>query len=198
MIEVDEDTYNRQQAVMATLTKVAQHPKAKLLLQQAHREVDPQAIAPDLDRDKAENEKVSALQKEFADYKAEQEKLRAKELQDRSLAEMTAKIEGGLARLKRDYRLTDEGVAHVRKIMEDEGIVNPDAAYAVFEKRNPPDMPATPRGGSGPWNFLDIPDQGDGTAYAKKLLDTHRPGAGGGELVLDREVHAALNGLRGQ
>lgn len=197
-VEIDEVEYNRQQAIISTLTKVAQHPKGKLLLQKAHKEVDPNAITPDLDRESAENDRVAAVEKKFEEYKAEQEKLRAEAEKKQSLDALNSKIENGLSRLRREHRLTDEGVEAIRKLMEEEGIVNPDTAFAVFEKRQPPPMPAMPHAGSnGPWNFLDVSnDKDDGTRYAKSLLDTHKPGAGGGDVVLDKEIHAALHGLR--
>ena len=191
-LEVDEAEWLGSQRLRDTLVKVANHPKAKLLLQEAHKLVDPAAITPDLDRKTEENERVSAVQKKLDDFLEAQAKEKAEATAKASLDALMAKVEGGLLRIKRDHRLTDEGVEHVRKIMQDEGILDAEIAFAVFEKRNPPQMPSTPRGGTGAWNFLE--DIKDDDKYPKALIETK----GQNDLVLDREIHAALNEIRGR
>jgi hypothetical protein len=191
-VEVDEEEYLRTQKLRETVLQAANHPKAKLLLQQAHKLVDPNAHTPDLDREQADNDRVAAVKKEFDEYREAQEKEKAEQKKQADLDALTAKVEGSLAKLKREQRLTDEGVAAVRKVMDEEGILNAEAAYAIFEKRHPPAMPATPRG-AGAWNFLEVPTESEEGAYTKSLLETK----GSNDLVLDREIRAALNDIRG-
>lgn len=191
-IEVDEATYLQQKGVIDVLSRVAQNPKAKLLVQQAHKLVDPNAATPDLDRENSENERVSALQKQIDDFKAAQEKEKREAAEQRRLEDLQLRIDSGLSKLRTEHRLTDEGVKKIRDIMESEGIVNPDTAFAVFEKRHPPPLPENPRG-NGAWNFMTFDETDQGAEYAKKLLESKASN----DLVLDREVHAALNDVRG-
>jgi hypothetical protein len=191
-VEIDEEQYLRDQQLRRALEKVVANPKAKLLLQEAHKMVDPQAITPELDREKSESERITAMRKEFDDFKAAVEKEKAEAAAARQAEALKLSVDTGLARLKREQHLTDEGIAAVRKLMEEKGILNADDAFAIFERQNPAPPPLTPRG-NGAWNFLDIPEGQDGAAYAKKLLDSK----GANDLVLDGEVNATLNNIRG-
>jgi len=192
-LEVTEEQWNRALQIEGALGKIVNNAQAKLLLQKAHKLADPTAVTPELDRENAENERVAAIKKEFDEFKAEQAKKEAEAENQRKITELSRKIDIGLSDLKRAHRLTDEGVAAVRKIMDEEGILNPETAYAAFEKRHPPQDLLTPRGNTS-WNFMAIDDADTGAGYAKKLIETK----GKNDLVLDREVFAALNDVRGR
>jgi K+/H+ antiporter YhaU regulatory subunit KhtT len=191
VLEVTEEAWNRALQIEGALAKIVNNSQAKLLLQKAHKLADPTAITPELDRENAENDRVAGIKKEFDEYKAEQAKREAEAEQQRKITELSQKIDAGLSDLKSRHRLTDEGVAAVRKIMDEEGIINPATAYAALEKRHPPQDLLTPRGNTS-WNFMAIDDADTGAGYAKKLIETK----GQNDLVLDREVFAALNDVR--
>ncbi len=74
--------------------------------------------------------------------------------------------------------------------MEDKGILDADIAAAYFEKQHPPQAPVTP-GGSGAWNFMDMPADGD--ADLKKLVETK----GESEQLIQKMAIDALNDVRG-
>ena len=76
-LEVDEAEWLGSQRLRDTLVKVANHPKAKLLLQEAHKLVDPAAITPDLDRKTEEDGRVNAVQKKLDDFLEAQAKEKA-------------------------------------------------------------------------------------------------------------------------
>jgi hypothetical protein len=197
IVEVDEEQWIRSQNIVGQVAKIwnSNQPEAKLLVQRAQKMVDPAAITPELDRfnerqqaDKGLQDKVAALEAQIAKDKAD------REAADKLNALKTT-TDAQLAKIKRDQRLTDEGMAAVRKIMEDEGILNAEAAYALWERRNPPAAPGTPGGIGGSWNFLDVGEEKDaGHKYAKALLETK----GRNDAVLSKEVFAALNEIRGQ
>lgn len=192
-VEIDESEYNQDRQIRAALGKIVANPKAKLLLQQAHKLADPAAITPELDREVSDNDRVAAIKKDFDEYKAEQEKRDREREEANKLAVLKEKIDTGLSRVQSREHLTDDGVKKLREIMENEGILDAEAAYAVFEKRNPTPMPATPRSLGGAWDFTSVSDQDQGAAYAKALLDTK----GSNDLVLAKEVNAALHEIRG-
>jgi hypothetical protein len=197
MVEVDEEQWIRSQSISNEVAKIwnSGNPEAKLLVQRAQKLVNPQAVTPELDRhneragaDKVLKDELDALKAQIAKDKADRDTAD-------QLAALKLSTDTQLSKIKRDQRLTDEGVAAVRKIMEDEGILNAEAAYALFERRNPPAAPGTPGGIGGAWNFLELgPEQDDGAKYAKALLDSK----GNNDSVLNREVYAALNDIRGQ
>ena len=74
--------------------------------------------------------------------------------------------------------------------MEERGILDIEVAAAFYEKQNPPQVPATPRGMGG-WNFVE--QVNDSEADLKKLLDTR----GNNEVLADKMAREALNEFRG-
>lgn len=196
-VEVDEEQWIRASNISSEVAKIwnSSNPEAKLLVQRAQKLVNPAAVTPELDRfneraagEKQVKDELEALKAQIAKDKADREAAE-------QLAALRSSTDSQISKIKREQRLTDEGVAAVRKIMEEEGILNAEAAYALFEKRNPPPPPGTPGGIGGAWNFLELgAEQDDGTKYAKALLDSK----GKNDSVLNREVFAALNDIRGQ
>ena len=99
-------------------------------------------------------------------------------------------MEAGFAALRRDG-YTQEGLAEVRKIMDEKGILDPAIAAAYFEKLHPPPTVVTPVGAIGAWNFTDTPE---GDSDVKKLLETQ----GRSEALSDKMAMAALADVRNQ
>ena len=62
------------------------------------------------------------------------------------------------------------GIEAIEKIMADQGIMNHKIAAAYWEKENPPPTPAMP-GGTGSWNFLDLPTDDKGDVEIKALIE---------------------------
>lgn len=168
MVEVDEEQLLQSQRLRATVEKIMADPKARVLVEQAHKLVDANAKTPTLDAQKTANEPLEAIQKQVSDFIAAQTKASEDAATKRKLDEIEAKKTSGLAQLRANG-WTDEGIKGVEKIMEEQGILDPDIAAAYFEKLHPPQTPIKP-GGSGAWNFLDMPKEGDDDL--KKLVET--------------------------
>ena len=165
------------------------NPKAKRKVLEAYREHDPNARIPELDAEAAAaapvnelTKTVADLRKEIADDKAEREK-------KIRLDALNGTVEGGMAKLRREG-WQDEGLAEVRKIMDEKGILDPEIAAAYYEKQHPPQTPATPSGVGG-WNFVE--NVQDGEADLKKLLDSK----GNNEALADKMAREALTEVRG-
>lgn len=189
LIEVDEEQVRRDGALRATMAKMLGNPKAKALVEEAYKVVDPNAPTPQLDAQRMVSDAVSstraevdALKKQYADDKAAAE-------QSTRMSAFENKVENGFAKL-RAQGVTKEGIEGVKKIMEDEGIANPEIAWNHFEKLHPPQAPVMASTGS--WNFIEAP--ADGTnADLKRLVETK----GESNSVIDKLAFEALNEVRG-
>ncbi len=189
-VEVTEEEYARDQALRGTVAKLLANPEAKLLVQKAQKLVDPNARTPELDQQNAIKEPVSAIEKQMSDFLAEQRKEKDERESREKLTRLQSTIDAGMAKL-RQQGWTDEGLKAVDKLMTERGITDPEIAAAYHEKTNPPPAPVTP-GGSGSWNFMDMPVDG-GDADLKRLVETK----GESEPLLHKMAIDALNEVRG-
>lgn len=172
-----------------TIQSLWSNPKAKKKILEAYKEHDPSAKIPELEIEEAARAPVMALeqtvkdlQKQMADDKAEREK-------EAKLNTLSTSVEKGRQKLRAEG-WTDEGIAAVDKLMEERGILDVEMAAAYYEKQNPPQAPANPRG-VGAWNFVEQVQ--DNEADLKKLLESK----GGNESLSDKMARDALNEFRG-
>lgn len=189
-VEVDEDELVRDRKLRAVVAKIYSNPKAKLLLQQAHKEVDPEAQTPDLDAQKPIDDAISGMKQELSNFIAETKKEKAEREDRERLESLNGRITSGLADLKRQG-WTEQGIKGVQELMEKYGIVDPEIAASHYEKLHPPATPAMP-GGTGAWNFLEMPAEDD--VDLKKLIETKGESAP----LLDKMVRETLAETRGQ
>jgi hypothetical protein len=194
-IEVDEAEYNRMAALTAVASKIVADPKARRKLEEAHKLVDPNAATPALDAEKNQLEPVNALKTELTEQIAALKKEREDEKREQLLASISGKQEAAFSRLKSQHKYTDEGIAAVRKLMEDKGLLDVDDAVAIFERSNPPQVPTTPSGMTGQaWNFTDHSADSDKDIAA--LIANKGDGAAADAAAM-RMVNATLSELRG-
>ncbi len=190
-IEIDEAEYNRLAALHGIASKIVANPAARRRLEEAQKIIDPHAPTPMLDADRLQAEPIQALEKSFNDRIAAMEKQREDEKREQRLAQIATDQERGFSRL-RAQRYTDEGIESIRKLMETKGIIDVDDAVAIFERANPPQMPASPAGGlTGPsWGFTDTTAESD--QAVKDLIGTK----GDVESIVDRMAMTALQEFR--
>jgi len=191
-IEVDEGDYNRMLALQGVASRIVADPKARRKLEEAHKLVDPNASTPFLDQERLANEPLNVMKTELTDQIAALKKERDDEKREQTLASIADKQAKAFARLKNEHRYTDEGVEAVRKLMETKGLLDVDDAVAIFERANPPAVPATPGGGitGTSWGFADVNDQSD--SLIKELIATK----GESGSATDRLATNALNDFR--
>ena len=191
VIEVDEEDLLRDQTLRSTLSKIMSNPKGKLLVQQAHKLVDPNAVTPELDNAKIQAEPVLELQKKFDDFVEATKVEKAEQEKNAKLAKLNSDYEAGRSALK-SQKWTDDGIKKLEEFMEQKGILDHEIAALAFERLHPPQIPVTP-GGSGAWNFMEVPtdDSGD---YVKKLIESKGENAP----LIDKAVNEAINEVRGQ
>jgi hypothetical protein len=189
LVEIDETELLRSQQLRATVEKILAHPEGRELVERAHKLVDPNAKTPALDAKKVVTEPIEQIRSEMTEFFKKQNEANEKREAEANRAAIQSKVDAGLAKLKRDG-WTPEGIKAVEALMEEKGLLDPLDAADLYEKRNPPAMPATPSGGS--WNFPEIPKDG-GDAYEKALLDSK----GSNDLIAERQAMEVLNEIRG-
>lgn len=193
-VEIDEAEYNRLAALGAVANRIIKNPAALRRLEEAHKIVEPNAPTPALDAYAQQNKPIDDAKNELAaEIKALRDE-RETERREASLRDLAGKQERAFAKLKHEHRYTDEGIKGVRDLMEAKGLLDVDDAVAIFERSNPPQMPATPAGGTAgqSWGFVSNNDEAD--QDIKALI------AGKGDLgvdhVVDRMASRALQEFR--
>lgn len=188
MVEIDEAEVRRYQTLGRTVQTILRHPQAKLLVQQAHKMVDANAVTPELDQLQVVNTPIVELNKKLDTFITESQKQTQERDQKTRIDALQSQHSTGIAQLRRDG-WTDEGIKGVETLMQEKGLLDPLDAAAIYEKAHPPQVPATPSG-SGAWNFAE--GVTDDMADIKKLLDTK----GDNDLVVEKMAHGILNEMR--
>lgn len=188
-VEIEEDELQRLNRVQNTLRTIVGNPKAKVLLEQAHKLVDPQAVTPELDRINEIKEPVSAVEKKLDEFIAAQKTEREEREKKEKLDALSQKYEQQKQQLLSGAltgeRWTDEGVKKLEAFMQERGIIDFDIAVPAFERLHPPPPPATPS--STRWDFTEV-GTGDADKDIKALLESR----GNNEILTDKMAHDAL------
>lgn len=188
-VEIDEEQLLFDQKLRNTVASMMKHPKAKLLVQEAHKMVDPEAVTPDLEAAELAQEPVKKLSEKFDAFVADTKKEKEEREKAEKLAALNSNFETGRKMLK-SQKWTDDGIKKLEEFMEQNGIISHEVAAAAFEKLHPPPAPVMP-GGTGSWNFLEL--QPDGDADLKKLIESK----GENSSLLDKMAHDAISEVRG-
>jgi hypothetical protein len=185
LIEVDQDQWvslQRELAAAAPHRKfndlVGSNPKTRQKFLQLIKEVNPNVPIPELDAAKPITEEVERVKQEFAEKqdklneqiaalkKAQEEKEEKESLKARE-SSVNETISGNRKRLREAGR-TKEAIESIEKLMEDRGLVDYEAAEALFDRLNPETEEMTSPGDLGQsWNLFNSNDEGDDALLAK-------------------------------
>ncbi len=193
LTEVDETELLRLRRLGETVGAMTKSPSAKRKLLEALKDVRPDdPSVKELERPDPVEERFDALTKSNAELRKQIEDDKAQREQDAKYGEIKRQQDEGFARL-RQARWTDDGIAKVKAVMEEQGILNVEIAAKWIESQMPPPAdPVTP-GGYGGWNFADaLATETD--ADLKKLIDSK----GENEGLLRKMAGEAINEVRGQ
>lgn len=189
MPEISEQELLELRTLQTTVGAMLKNPKARRKVLEAQKDVNPKADIPELDtpdpieeRFASSAKQVADLQKQIADDKAEREK-----------NETIARLQGQQSAQESELRRagwTDSGIAEVKKLADEKGILDLKVVADHYEKMHPPQDPVQPRG-TGGWNFLEQPADGD--ADIKALIESK----GENPSLLDKMARDALNEFRG-
>lgn len=167
-VEIDESQFLAQQKLAGLFEQMNVNPKAREKLYQAIKEVNPNVATPELDAKNEvygeiakRDEKLAALEAQIAEDRAARET-------ERQQREFLESWNGKIAGLRRQG-YTDEGIEKIQKLAEERGLVDLDAAAALFDKMNPPATVSQPGGGIGGLDLFQQSSQDD--EDFKKLLE---------------------------
>ena len=190
LIEVDEVEYAQSRQLRDTIAKLMADPKRAAKIEELRKEVEPNAPTPHLDQMKLTTEPVEKVREEMSALRKELAEEKAKSEQDAKLSALQKKIDAGNAQLLSEG-WTQDGIKTLTEFREKEGILDPIAAAAYYEKLNGAQVaPMQPSSGFGAWNFGEVPkDEND---FVKKLMDSH----GQNDLVVENEAMKVIKEFR--
>ena len=114
----------------------------------------PEIPVPEIDARAPVDDAISALRKEFDDYKAGIEKDKEEAHQKRNEAAALDTVSKGRSWLRREKRLDDEAVGAVETMMQELGIPNYEVAFSHWHAQQPPTpdtLPSSTIGRSLDW-----------------------------------------------
>jgi hypothetical protein len=190
-IEVDEEDFLRNEKLRKTVQAMMAKPSSAKLLKLAEKEVDPTVVHPELEVENMVNDRVGKLEKSVSDTLAEMKAAREQDANERKLERLQGSIESGIARLRVEEGLTDEGEKALRELMVKKGETDVDDAWAIFQRHNPPPPPAAPASG----RMFDVISaaQSGNDEFIKGMIESR----GENQQLVDKVAWDAINEVRG-
>ena len=190
-IEVDETEWAAQQQVTKLVADMLNNPESRAQVLKAKKTVRPNEPVPEIDAAQRGYEEIAAIRKELE----EDRKARIKEKEEADASKKAQEFESTWNKQKSSLRADgwlDDGIANIEKLAQERGIPDLEAAALLYKKLHPEPEPIQPSS-YGRWNAFEMPSGDDNNSFMKKLIETH----GDSESVLDNEIRAALNEVRG-
>lgn len=192
-IEIDEAVFQQNRELAARVQAMLKHPKAREKVLSAYKDIDPNAVIPEIDAKKPIEDAIGQINQKFDSFIKEQKEERAKEREEAARQEFLSKFESGRNYLRDNYGVTPEGLGKIEELMTEAGIVDHEIGYAAFTKLNPEPEPAPPApnfGFGGVFNSAGkSPDEFLKSMHASRGLD---------EAALDKRIHDVLTDVRQQ
>jgi hypothetical protein len=190
-VEIDETELLRLRRTGETVGAMLKSPSAKRKLLEALKDVHPEDPAvKELERPDPVESRFEALSKANDDLRKQIEDDKAEREKNSRLDSIRREQAEGFDKLKR-ARWTDDGIAKVKAVMEEKGILDVAIAATWIESQMPPAAePVTP-GGNGAWNFQDSLTDSD--VDLKKLIEAK----GENEGLLRKMAGEAIEEVRG-
>ena len=170
LVQMERGAYQQLQQGWELLSKLWDHPEHGAAVKRAAKAVDPKLRVPEIDV--AEpllapiREELDTFKKTAEELREENAKIRAEREEEKALD----KLRGSLTDAQKRYRLTDEGMAEVRKVMAERQIADPFAAAALVVSEIEPAKPMTTTNfGPASLNAFDI----DGSSAEKDVAMLH-------------------------
>lgn len=190
-IEVDEADFVSNQKLRETVRKMMANPQSAKLLKLAEKEIDPTVVHPEIEMEKVLDERVGAIQKSVSDFIAASTSQREKDESERRLDKLENSITAGIAKLRAEEGLTDEGEKALRELMVKKGETDVFDAWAVFQRHNPPPPPAAPSSGRM-FDVISAAKSGD-DEFIKGMVESR----GENQALVDKIAWEAINEVRG-
>lgn len=140
-VEIDETELEALQRVNKFAAAALQNPKTREKMLRLQKELNPDAVIPELDARDSVLESVKAVEQRLNKVVETIETATNKQAEDRATAAAQKRIEDGEAML-RAKGYNDDGIKAITELMTAEGIASYGAALAYFERLHPPARPA--------------------------------------------------------
>lgn len=187
LVEIDENELAQHRQVSQFLNTALQNPKTRRRILEAQKELNPNAVIPELDAAAPIMDALAQIQAERAAEKAERQAEKDETDKARRMEALNRQWEAGRTNL-RSQGWTQEGIEGVEKLMEQEGIASHDVGANHFNALNPPaEIARSSNGGA----FDMMTNAGLGEDMTKLLLE------GNDEAFLRKMVPNALAEVRG-
>ena len=191
-VEIDEAELLRLRRTGETVSAMIKSPTAKRKLLEALKDVHPDDPAvKELEKPDPTEDRFTRLEQELAAERKARADAEAERDKNTKLDSIKREQDAGFAELRRG-KWTDDGIAKVKAVMEEKGILDVAIAAKWIESQMPPAEPVTP-GGYGAWNFSDAM-AGESDVDLKKLIESK----GENEGLLRKMAGEAIAEVRGQ
>lgn len=186
-VEIEESELAQYKGIAQTLQTWMNNPKARQKILEARKEIDPNAVIPEIDAAKPINEAMSKLDEKLTAFEKRLDEDKTAREDAKKLAELNTRWESGRQTL-RSKGYTEEGIKKVEELMEKEGIANHDAGAAYYDRLNPPEEPIAPSNSGFDLLMSTMnPNATDDAAKASQEALFKNPDAWADNMV--REVH---------
>lgn len=160
MPEITEAQLREYQNIDAFVRRGLSDPKTRRKILEVQKHHHPDTAIPELDESEPLREEIATLRSEWQRDKDERAAKDAEREEQDRMAQLSGKWTAGQT-LARKKGYADEGLAKLEKFMEEQGILNHEAAIPYYEQLNPPPVPVTSSGSR--WDFFgpqptDSPD----------------------------------------
>ena len=147
LVEVDESQWTALRGIAGTVEKMLANPKTRRKILEAQKEVNPNVAIPEIDEVNRGMERYAELQAKIDEQNKKLVDWESKQAERERRLELEGRWRGGQGKLRK-AGWTDEGITAVEKLMEDRCIADHEAAAALYEKMNPPQVssPISPSG----------------------------------------------------
>lgn len=168
MPELTEAQLAEFQNIDAFVRRGLAHPKTRRKILEVQKTLNPDTAIPEIDESDPIREELATLRGDIAKDREDRERRDAEREEQQRLAQLSTKWTAGQT-LARKKGYADEGLSKLEKFMEEQGILNHEAAIPYYEQLNPPPSPAISSGTR--WDFFG-PQPADGPDL-KLLYDGH-------------------------
>jgi hypothetical protein len=185
MPEISDAQLAEFQNVDAFVRRALGSPKHRRRVLEIQKDFHPETAIPEIDESEPLRDEIRNLR---SDWEKEREERAAKDNEreeQQRISQLSSRWTAGQT-FARKKGYADEGLGKLEKFMEEQGILNHEAAIPYYEQLNPPPSPAR---SSGPgWDFFG--PQPPDTPDLKLLFDGHD------EQWLNQVIPDTLNRVR--
>ena len=194
VVQIEESDLLAKNNLARHFEKLMGNPKARKLVQQATKEVDPTAVIPEIDSQTEVLGEVANIRAELAAMRKADEDRRTQEESDKRLQAFQNSWNGQKEKL-RSQGWQDEGITAIENLAQERNLADLEAAAALFEKIHPPSNPVSPASlGLGGFDLMTPPE--NDAKDIEALVKGYGESRSDDNSALSHLINSALNDVR--